>query len=144
MTSGSYAAEDDPADPITRDAEFTLPPEAIELDLLDCDVIPMLIAGMVNGVNVMEFLERLQTLAYTGTHSDSVLSIFLHERFQTMERGQSQRKPFTNSSKSSRKESSKTSPSMPNWPLTLLTKRITVKDYPLASARMNDFLLIFF
>ena len=81
VTSGSYAAEDEPAEPITRDAEFTLPPEAIELDLLDCDVIPILIAGMANGINVMEFLERVQTLAYTGTHSDSVPSIFLHERF---------------------------------------------------------------
>ena len=56
-------------------AEFTLPPEAIELDLLDCNGIPTLIAGVLNGTNVNEFLERLEALAYTGTHSDLVPSI---------------------------------------------------------------------
>ena len=48
-------------------AEFTLPAWAIELDLLDCDAIPALIAGVVRGTNVTEFLERLEVLAYTGT-----------------------------------------------------------------------------
>jgi hypothetical protein len=45
-----------------------LPPEAIELDLLDCDVIPTLIAGILRGSNVNEFLERLGVLACTGMH----------------------------------------------------------------------------
>ena len=47
-------------------AEFTLPPKAIELDLLDCDAIPTLIASVLRGTNVKEFLERLEVLAYTG------------------------------------------------------------------------------
>lgn len=51
-------------------AEFTLPAWAIELDLLDCDAIPALIAGVLRGTNVTEFLERLEVLAYTGTPSD--------------------------------------------------------------------------
>ncbi|KAN0128870.1 Uncharacterized alpha/beta hydrolase domain (DUF2235) domain containing protein [Lactarius tabidus] len=39
------------------------PPEAIESDLLDCDVIPALIASVLRGTNVNEFLERLGVLA---------------------------------------------------------------------------------
>jgi hypothetical protein len=50
-------------------ANVELPPKAIELDLLDCDAIPALIAGVLRGTNVNEFLERLEVLAYTGTHS---------------------------------------------------------------------------
>ena len=49
---------------------FTLPAGAIELDLLDCDAIPALIAGVIRGTNVTEFLERLEVLAYTGTQLD--------------------------------------------------------------------------
>ena len=61
-------------------AEFTLPAGAIELDLLDSDAIPALIAGVLRGTNVAEFLERLEVLAYTGTHSDLyLLSIFIYE-----------------------------------------------------------------
>ena len=60
----------DPTDePSPVPAEFTLPPEAIELDLLDCDAIPALIASVLRGTNVKEFLERLEVLAYTGKYS---------------------------------------------------------------------------
>ena len=41
---------------------------AIELDLLDCDAIPALIAGVLRDTNVKEFLERLGVLACTGMH----------------------------------------------------------------------------
>ncbi len=58
-------------------AEFTLPAKAIELDLLDCDVIPALIAGVLSGTNVNEFLGRLEVLAYTGTRR----SDFMCRRF---------------------------------------------------------------
>jgi hypothetical protein len=58
-----------------------LPPKAIELDLLDCDVIPALITGVLRGRNVNEFLERLGVLACTGMCSNLIcilLSIFPH------------------------------------------------------------------
>jgi hypothetical protein len=48
-------------------AQFSLPAKAIELDCLDCDAIPTLIASVLRGTNVNEFLERLEVLAYTGT-----------------------------------------------------------------------------
>jgi hypothetical protein len=66
---------------------FTLPNEAIELDLLDCDGIPALIVGVLRGTNVTEFLERLEVLAYTGTQSDYMLSIFLDTMFFGSENG---------------------------------------------------------
>jgi hypothetical protein len=56
-------------EPALVPAEFRLPPEAIELDLLDCDAIPTLIASVLRGTNVNEFLERLEVLAYTGKYS---------------------------------------------------------------------------
>ena len=60
----------DPTDePSPVPTKFTLPPEAIELDLLDCDAIPALIASVLRGTNVKEFLERLEVLAYTGKYS---------------------------------------------------------------------------
>ena len=134
------------SDVLVSPAEFVLPPEAIESDLLDCDGIPTLIAGVLSGTNVKEFLERLEVIAYTGTHSNSVPSNFLYEMFQTMERGQFDWKAAGSLQwykKSLTKESSSTSPSMPNWPLGLLTRRfgIPVKYYPFA--RMNEVLLIF-
>ena len=49
-----------------------LPPEAIEFDLLDCDSIPALIAGVRRGTNVKEFLERLGVLTCTGMCSDFI------------------------------------------------------------------------
>ena len=84
---------DEPVPPDLTDTwtilpEFTLPPEAIELDLLDCDAIPALIAGALRDTNVAEFLERLEVLAYTGTHLDLMcFSIFFsQEIFQTLAR----------------------------------------------------------
>ena len=53
-------------DLVGKDHTDLLPPEAIELDLLDSDVIPTLIAGVLRGSNVNEFLERLGVLACTG------------------------------------------------------------------------------
>ncbi len=43
-------------------AKFTLPAEAIELDLLEIDGIPALIAGIRRGTMVAEFLEYLEVL----------------------------------------------------------------------------------
>ena len=63
-------------DPGNGLAEFTLPAEAIELDILDCDAIPALIAGVLRGTNVNEFLERLEVLAYTGKFLDFICCLF--------------------------------------------------------------------
>ena len=65
---------DEPGHPDLTDAasilpEFTLPAGAIELDLLAYDAIPALIAGVLKGANVAEFLDRLGVLAYPSTHS---------------------------------------------------------------------------
>ena len=49
---------------------------AIELDLLDCDVIPTLITGVLRGTNVKEFLERLGVLACTGMYPDFIYCRF--------------------------------------------------------------------
>ena len=46
---------------------------AIELDLLDCDVIPVLITGVLRGTNVKECLERLGVLACTRMYPDLYL-----------------------------------------------------------------------
>lgn len=43
-----------------------LPPEAIEFGILDCDIVPVLIAGVRRGTNVDEFLGRLGVLACTS------------------------------------------------------------------------------
>ena len=74
---------DEPVPPDLTDAgnEFTLPARAIELDLLDCDAIPALIAGVLRGTNVAEFLERLEVLAYTGTHSDFIFCQFFFTKY---------------------------------------------------------------
>ncbi|KAN0129047.1 Uncharacterized alpha/beta hydrolase domain (DUF2235) domain containing protein [Lactarius tabidus] len=48
----------------------------IELDLLDCDAIPTLIAGILRGTNVNEFLQRLGVLACSGTRSDFICYLF--------------------------------------------------------------------
>jgi hypothetical protein len=53
-------------EPVPVPAQITLPAKAIELDLLDCDAIPTLIAGVLRGTNVNEFLERLDVLAFMG------------------------------------------------------------------------------
>jgi hypothetical protein len=73
------AVEIEPAHP------DVLPPKAMELDLLDCDAIPALIAGVLRGTNVREFLERLGVLACTGMCSDFMcimLPIFPYDMFQ--------------------------------------------------------------
>ena len=62
----SSAATQAVRDLVGKDHMDLLPPEAIELDLLDSDVIPTLIAGVLRGSNVNEFLERLGVLACTG------------------------------------------------------------------------------
>jgi hypothetical protein len=63
------------SEPAPVPAEFTLPAEAIELDLLDCDAIPTLIASVLRGTNVNEFLERLEVLAYTGAYSGFICTV---------------------------------------------------------------------
>jgi hypothetical protein len=63
-------------------AEFTLPAEAIELDILDPGAIPALIAGVLRGTNVNEFLERLEVLAYTGKHPpDLICRLFFFTKY---------------------------------------------------------------
>ena len=62
-------------------AEFTLPAEAIELDILDRGAIPALIAGVLRGTNVKEFLERLEVLAYTGKHPDLICRLFFFTKY---------------------------------------------------------------
>jgi hypothetical protein len=69
-------------------AKFTLPACVIELDLLDCNAIPALIAGILRGTNVTEFLECLEVLAYTGTTSSDLYSFDFSSRFQVMARQQ--------------------------------------------------------
>jgi hypothetical protein len=61
--------------PVPAPAEFMLPPGAIELDLLDCDAIPTLIANVLRGTNVDEFLERLEVLAFTRTYSGFICTV---------------------------------------------------------------------
>ena len=68
------------------DSELTLPAEAIEWDLLDCNAIPALIGGVLRGTNVNEFLERLEVLAYSGRRLFIAVDFFLHEIFQTLAR----------------------------------------------------------
>ena len=74
------------ASPVYSSNPFTLLAEAIEWDLLDCNAIPTLIAGVLRGTNMNEFLERLQVLAYLGRRSFIVVDFSLHEIFQTLAR----------------------------------------------------------
>ena len=60
---------------VDTDLNVLLPKEiagAIELDLLDCNVVHALITGVLRGTNVKEFLERLGVLACTGTYPDFI------------------------------------------------------------------------
>jgi hypothetical protein len=88
-----------PHSSVSSPAEFTLPAEAIEWDLLDCNAIPALIGGVLRGTNVNEFLERLEVLAYSGRRSfiQTLLSTFLYGIFQILARRRFSRATETSS-----------------------------------------------
>lgn len=48
----------------------------VERDIMDCDAIPALIAGVLRGTNVNEFLDRLRVITLHGAHSDFICCLF--------------------------------------------------------------------
>jgi hypothetical protein len=58
--------------PMEEGKSDILPVSAIQLDIFEPGEIPALIAGVLGGTNVNEFLERLGALACTGMHSDHI------------------------------------------------------------------------